>query len=440
MGHIGQKPAAHHKLLIAELEAVSRGQIDRLMILMPPGSAKSTYASILFPAWWFTQHPRSSIIAASHTADLASYFARQLQRLITEYTDMLGYGIVSNNRATGRWQTTANGEYFATGIRGPVAGHRADLAIIDDPIKSQAAADSSNEREHLWNWYRSDLTTRLKPHGRVILIMTRWHEEDIAGRLLSHNAEWRLVMLPALATADDVLGRAPGEALWPEWEDGTALLRKRDGIGKRAWSALFQQSPRPADAALFRVDRIQIIEQPSADCISHTVRAWDLATTAADRGNDPDWTVGLKLGRSTSGHWIVLDVVRFRGSPYDVENALRRTADSDGRSVIIGLPEDPGQAGRAQIAHYARLLAGYTVRASKESGSKLTRALPVAAQAEAGNLLIARASWSRHLLEELREFPGGRKDDQVDALSRAFAMLTDTPSPTRQFTVPLVGR
>ena len=160
-----------------------------------------------------------------------------------------------------------------------------------------------------------------------------------------------------------------------------------------------------------------------------TVRAWDLAATAPDGRNDPDWTVGLKLGHQKSGRWIVLDVLRLRGTPGTVEEAISGAAQLDGRSVTIGLPEDPGQAGRYQVGHYGRLLAGYRMTSSRETGSKLTRALPVAAQVEAGNLLIARANWSHRFLEELRDFPNGRKDDQVDALSRAFAMLTDTPQP-----------
>jgi len=437
----GQMPAAHHKALLSELEAISRGQNDRLMILMPPGSAKSTYASILFPAWWFVQHPRSSILAASHTADLAAHFARQVRTLITEHDEQLGYRIVPDNRAAARWQTTGHGEYFAAGIRGPITGRRADLAIIDDPVKSWAMADSPVEREYLWNWYCSDLTTRLKPQARVILIMTRWHEEDVAGRLLACNRdEWRLLSLPAQAEDADPLGRTPGEPLWPEWENADAILRKRTSVGERVWSALFQQSPRPIEGGLFRVDRVQVIEHPPIDSTASTVRAWDLAATIADHGRDPDWTVGLKLCRDVTGRWVVLDVERLRGSPYDVEKAITRVADDDGRLVTIGLPEDPGQAGRMQVSHFAQLLAGYRVRASRETGSKITRAAPIASQVEAGNLLIVRADWNYSFLEELRDFPLGRKDDQVDALSRAFTMLTDSPGPARRLSVPFLSR
>ena len=162
--------------------------MDRLMVLMPPGSAKSTYASLLYPAWWFTQHPNSSVITTSHTRSLAEHFGRQVREMVREYAQLLGYGLHSGPQAAGHWQTTDNGGYFAAGIRGPLTGRRADLVIIDDPIKSQAEADSPVLRERVWNWYRFDLTTRLKPRGRIVLIMTRWHEDDLAGRLLAQNA------------------------------------------------------------------------------------------------------------------------------------------------------------------------------------------------------------------------------------------------------------
>ena len=137
-----QSPALHHCLLLNQLTSVCRGEIDRLMVLMPPGSAKSTYASLLFPAWWFTQHPDSSVIATSHTTSLAEQFGRQVRELVEEYGDQLGYGLHASRKAAGQWQTTAKGEYFATGIRGPLTGRRADLVIIDDPVKSHAEADS----------------------------------------------------------------------------------------------------------------------------------------------------------------------------------------------------------------------------------------------------------------------------------------------------------
>jgi len=438
---LGQSPAAHHQLLLTELDALSRGEADRLMVLMPPGSAKSTYASVLFPAWWFTQHPESNVIAASHTADLAEHFGRRVRNMIVEHAADLGYGVASDNRAAGRWQTTGRGTYFAAGVRGPITGRRADLAIIDDPVKSHAEADSPTFRENVWNWFRADLMTRLKPGGRIVLIMTRWHEDDLGGRLLAQNpGEWRLLRLPALAEADDPLGRAEGAPLWPDWEDAAALARKREEVGDRMWSALFQQTPRPPAGSLFRVNDIAVLDEVPANS-GRVVRAWDLAATAETGSNDPDWTVGLKLQRDLAGRFVVLDVIRLRGTFSAVLAAIARAAELDGKAVTIGIPEDPGAGGKHSVSAISAMLAGYRVASSRESGSKIGRANPVAAQAETGNLAILRASWNQNFLEELRDFPHGRKDDQVDALSRAFSMLLGaTASPARRLAVPLLAR
>lgn len=440
VGEWGQVPAAHHRLLMWELAAISRGSIDRLMVLMPPGSAKSTYASVLFPAWWFRQHPSSSVIATCHTASLATHIARQIRQVIHHWSSQLGYGLEAKTRAAAEWRISTGGEYFSSGTRGPIMGRRADLAIIDDPIKSLAEADSLRSREHLWNWYRYDLTTRLKPNARVILIMTRWHEDDLAGRLLAQNAnEWRCLSLPALAAPSDPLGRVPEAPLWPTWESEQALLRKRSSLGERAWSAMFQQAPSRGTGSLFRVTRIEFRDELPNDG-NPAVRAWDLAATSEAESGAADWTVGVKLMRDASGAFVVADVVRVRVGSSEVETLLVATARRDGPSVIIGLPQDPGQAGKSQITYLTRMMAGYVVTSSKETGAKETRAAAVASQIHVGNLSLLRASWNHAFIEELREFPFGRNDDQVDALSRAFHTLIEAPATARRLTVSLLAR
>ena len=212
LGQLEQTPAPHHRKLIAALDDVSRGETDRLMVLMPPGSAKSTYVSVLFPAWYLARHPRAALIMACHTDGLASHFGRRARALVQEHSAVLGYRLAADERAANCWRTSRGGEYFGAGIRGPIAGRRADLAIIDDPIKSWAEADSPMSREHAWEWYRSDLLPRLKPRGRVVLVMTRWHQDDLGGRILETEAGWTVLRLPALAVPPDALGRAEGEA------------------------------------------------------------------------------------------------------------------------------------------------------------------------------------------------------------------------------------
>ena len=434
----GQSPARHHELILERLNDVAEGRIDRLMLLLPPGHAKSTYASVLFPAWWFTRHPRSSIISACHTADLADHFAKRVRSLVQEHSETLGYALSKDERAAARWRTTTEGDYFAAGLRGPITGRRADLVLIDDPIKSHAEADSTTARDSIWNWYRSDLTTRLKPGGSIVLIMTRWHQDDLGGRLLESDPSWNLVKLPAIAEANDPLNRAPGEALWPEWENEAALDRKRRSIGTRVWQSLFQQNPNPDTDALFTTTRIQILESPPP--IQREIRAWDLAATLPTEGRDPDWTVGLKLAVTTDGKYVVTDIIRHRNGPTEVARIITATANQDGAGVLIGLPQDPGQAGNQQIAWLTERLAGHRVHASPESGSKLTRAIPAAAAVDAGLISLLRAPWNSAFLDELRDFPQGRKDDQVDALSRAFSLAATATTQPRRINLSLLGR
>ncbi len=433
----GHQPAPHHQRIMEELENLTDGRIDRLMLLLPPGSAKSTYASVVFPPWWFNRHPTSSIIAASHTASLAHHFGHRVRALIQERGEVLGYGLHKTSRASHRFGITTGGEYFATGVRGPITGRRADLIVIDDPIKSQADADNAAARDQLWSWYRSDLLTRLKPGGRILLVMTRWHRDDLGGRLLESDDKWHMLRLPALAEPEDPLGREPGAPLWPDWEDAEALARKRSLLGERTFFALFQQDPKPRIGRLFQTGQIATADEPP---YTTAVRAWDLAATAEKKGRDPDYTVGLKLGRDESGRYVVLDIIRLRGGPHDVVDAIKATAAADGTSVEIGLPKDPGQAGTSQISFLAGNLAGYRVSSSPETGAKETRAMPVASQVNAGNVVLRHARWNRAFLEELQDFPEGAKDDQVDALSRAFSMLIETPPPARRVNLSIMPR
>ena len=432
-----QVPAAHHLLLIRELEQVARGEIDRLMLLLPPGSAKSTYASVLFPVWWFSQHPTSSIIAAAHTAGLARHFGQSVNGLIKEHSARLGYK-VQRGASVDRFTTNRGGQYYTTGVRGAIAGRRADLLLVDDPVKSQADADNAASRERLWRWFRSDLSTRLRPGGRIVVIMTRWHPDDLGGRLLD-SGDWRVLRLPALAEANDPLGRIAGAPLWPEWESLEALHRKRRMLGERTFASLFQQAPIRQQGLLFRAGQIGILDHDPQMDGGQVVRAWDLAATADGTGN-PDWTAGVKLLRCEDGCFVVLDVRRVRVSSAEVAALIVATAHQDGREVAVGLPQDPGQAGKAQIHFLTQKLAGFRVAATPETGAKLSRAVPVASQVEAGLLRVVQAEWTRAFLEELADFPNGSKDDQVDALSRAFLMLTMSTGPARFAQVPFLGR
>src|SRR5580698_2213720 len=246
MSDYNYEPAEHHLYLIEKLEEVIAGKIDRLMVFMPPGSAKSTYVSELLPPFWFNKFPRSSIIGCSHTGELAERFGRKVRNRILQKADVLGYSLDESNRAASRWETNTGGEYFAAGVGGAITGRRADLALIDDPVKSREEAESETVREKTFEWYKSDLVTRLKPHARIILIQTRWHIDDLGGKLI-HEMEkggdqWVIINLPAFAVPDVPLKRAVGAPLWLDWEGTEALERKRKILGHRDFEALYQQN------------------------------------------------------------------------------------------------------------------------------------------------------------------------------------------------------
>ncbi len=462
LAEVGTEPAAHHRLMIAELQRVASEPNARLMLFLPPGSAKSTYASVLFPAWFLAQAPGFKVIGASYGASLAETFSGRVQRVIRDHAGALGYEL--EREAVDRWTTSAEGEYLASGVGGPIAGFRCDLAIIDDPIKSQEEADSERYRDRAWEWYLSDLRPRLRPGGRIVLIMTRWHEDDLAGRILLHApGDWRVVKLPAIAEDDDPLGREPGAPLWaddPGYRYDRAITEARENYEKtgnlRAWYALYQQSPRALDGSVFRVDRLIVVDEPPAPEIIQPgiipaaavfgpllrqsqmrtrfrsrVRAWDLAATAVSGSGDPDWTVGVLLSELEDGRWLVEDVRRERGGPEMVERLIRETAAMDGRDVTVRLPID-GPAGKMQVSYLTRRLAGLSVVSDRETKSKATRAMPVAAQVNAGNVMVLRRQWTRAFIEELRSFPAGAHDDQVDALAAAFNVLSgevEAPRP-----------
>lgn len=268
---MAQVPARHHKILVDALERVARGQCKRLMVCMPPGHAKSTYSSVIFPAWLYAQQANLDVIGASHVSDLAEDFSYKIHNLVREHESLLGYGLLTEN--VKRWRTTNGGFYRAVGVGGSITGRRADLGIIDDPVKGHEDAESADMREKVWRWYQSDFYTRLKPDAAIIVIMTRWNEDDLGGRLLQAAADggdqWEVIDLPAICdSVDDPLGRPIGAALWPEWLDEIALLGGerigndgavtkvpgiRKNVGEYVWGALFQQDPKPRGASFFDI-------------------------------------------------------------------------------------------------------------------------------------------------------------------------------------------
>lgn len=402
-----------------------------MMIFMPPGSAKSTYASVVFPSKYLGEQGGRKLILASYGDDLARKMGRRTRSIIKQrrYVGVWGCGLTAESSAAQEFALTNGSEYMSCGILSGITGNRANGIIIDDPIKGREQANSETVRAKTWDAYEDDLKTRLIPGGWIVLIQTRWHEDDLAGRILPTNwngesgrilckdgNEWEVLCLQARCEVDnDPLGRQRGEYLWPEWFDRKHWAQFEQNA--RTWAALYQQRPTPLDGDLFKPDQISVIDAlPEANI--QWVRGWDLASTT-----DGDYTAGVRLGRLPDNRFIIADVVRLRVGPDRRDAALVNTAALDGKKTKQSIPQDPGQAGKTQVLYLTRSLAGYTVITSPETGDKITRAEPVAAQVNVGNVSMLRGDWNAAFVSELRVFPNGTNDDQVDALSRAFAEL-----------------
>ena len=289
--------AQHHEQIAAKLEAVERGEIDRLMIFMPPRHGKSELASRKFPAWYLGRNPNKQIIAASYNSDLANDFGRDVRNLVAEQEFQQVFPSVNlrqDSSAANRMHTNHNGIYIAAGVGTASTGRGAHLFLIDDPFKDREEADSAARRDIVWRWYASTAYTRLMPGGAIVLIQTRWHEDDLAGRLLEQQAdEWDVLDLPAI--------NKDGEALWPEWYDVPALERIKRTVGPREWSALYQQRPQPDDGTFFQRAWFDEWQSPPA------LRYYGTSDYAVTDGGG-DYTVHRVWGIDAAG-----DVYRIAG-------------------------------------------------------------------------------------------------------------------------------
>lgn len=428
----GFEPAEHHRLIIDRLLDVSRGTIRRLALFLPPGSAKSTYASVLYPPWHLQRHRDHAIIAASHTQELGERWGRRTRNLVEHYSHVLGISLAGDARAAGRWETEQGGEYFAAGVGASITGRRADLGIIDDPVRSREDADSEDIRNKTWEWYLYDFLPRLKPNAAVVLIQTRWHEDDLAGRILeAEKGAWTVVRLPMLAEAEDPLNRAPGERLWPDWfTDEMVQQAKRD---TRVWSALYQQSPTPDEGDYFRQEWLHpVAHLPQRDTLN-VYGASDYAVTS--RGGD--YTVHLVVGVDPEGRMYLLDL--WRGQT-DSAEWIEQWCDMVADWRPIQWAEEAGQINASVgpfLSKRQRERRTYTFRRQfPPRHDKAVRARSIQARmATLGLYVPTLAPWKADFEAELLRFPAAKHDDQVDALG-LIGQLLDHVRPAERLEAP----
>lgn len=329
----GIEAQRHHRLLNDKLMDVAFGRLKRLMVFMPPGHAKSTYSSVNFPAFYLGVNPSNSIIGCSHTHGLAERFSRKAKNIVDgdEFFKIFGFGLSHDSKAAHSWETTRFGEFKAAGVSEGITGRRSDLGLIDDPVKSKEEAESETIRDKTWEWYLADFRTRLKPGGAIIIIQTRWHEDDLSGRILptdyhgqsgfvecADGEVWFVINMPAICEQDDdLLGRKIGEALWPEYYTLDMLMKVKTMQTPANWAALYQQRPRANEGNQFDIGKMLVDGRP-VEYPTFCDSVYAIIDTAIKDGAKHDGTAVSFYARSKFvGHPLVLldwDIVQIQGA------------------------------------------------------------------------------------------------------------------------------
>jgi len=387
------------------------------MLFVPPRHGKSEMVTVRYPVWRMEQEPSLRVVVGAYSQTLANRFSRKSRRIAKER-----FELDRERKAVEEWETVGGGTYRAVGVGAGITGQGGHLIIIDDPVKNREEANSETYREKVWQWYTDDLYTRLEPDATVILIMTRWHEDDLAGRILASDDadQWTVISLPAEAEENDPLGREVGAALCPDRYDLTALNGIKRVLGHSYYS-LYQQRPAPPEGGMFKRQWFEIVSAAPRD--AQRVRAWDRAGTEGAG----DYTVGLLMAKDKQGGYFVEDVVRGQWDDLQCDKIIKQVTEMDAArygDVTSWFEQEPGSSGKQVARITIRALAGHVVKAERSTGDKTTRAQPYAAQCGAENVKLVKGAWNFAYLNELASFPYGTHDDQVDTSSLAFNKLT----------------
>lgn len=419
-----------HVLRLADvLQRVADGEIKRLMVFMPPRHGKSELVSRLFSAYYLICHPDKWVGINSYAAELAYTFSRNSRENYTRY----GGKMSVSSAAVKHWETDKGGGLWAAGVGGPITGKGFHLGIIDDPLKNAEEAASETIRAKQKDWYSSTFYTREEPGGAIVVIQTRWHEDDLSGWLLSEETEepehWHIVHYEAIKESDtpnypstctlEPDGRIEGEALAPERYTIDKLKKIARRIGSYFFSALYQQLPSPRDGGVFKRDWFGLADNVPTG--ARFVRYWDKAGTQ-DAGAQ---TAGVLMAEAKSVFYVA-DVITGHWSFGQREQTISNTLASDKLKyghVLTWIEQEPGSGGKESAERTVQSNPGYTIRADRPTGDKELRAEPLAAQAEINNVKLIKASWNGRYLDQLASFPTGKFKDVVDASSGAFNKL-----------------
>lgn len=442
----------HLDLLDETLMRVSNGELKRVIVTMPPRHGKSERVSKKFPAWHIGRNPGDEIILASYSVDLSRGFSRIARDTLTANLSVFDVKVDPNNQSAESWGTEGHrGGCTAAGVGGPITGKGARIAIIDDPVKNAEEANSEVMREKVWEWYQSTLYTRLTPDGRIIVVMTRWHEDDLVGRLLkkerdeikegTHVGErWTVINFPALAEDNDYLGRQPGEPLWPEFGfDAKRLEQIKSDVGSYVFNALYQQRPSAAGGTIFKREYFQyfreeiIYNQPyiivgNKRYDKHKLWSFQTVDTANSEKTINDPFVVSTWYVTPERDLLLYDVYRTYITGPD-QKPLMKEQRLRYRTRFQAIEDKT--FGTNLIQEMKR--EGMTVRAVKVDKDKVTRSLVIAARYESGKVWHREgAHWLTDYEDELLSFPRGKHDDQVDTASMAGEIVHTLPPVTME--------
>lgn len=412
--------AAHHRLIAEKLEAVERGEIDRLMINMPPRHGKSELASRRFPAWYLGRHPEATIISTSYNMDKATEFGGEVRDIVrsSEYRTLFeAVELKEDTRAKGFWRTGEGGYYISAGVGTALTGRGTvgPIVLIDDPLKDRVEADSETTRENVWRWYSSVVLSRFPK--AIIVVQTRWHEDDLTGRLLEEQAKggdkWEILELPAISSS--------GHALWPEFYPLEVLERVKKTSIPRDWSALYQQRPAPDEGAYFKRDWLRYYDEKPTHL--RVYGASDYAVT--DAGGD--YTVHLVVGVDPEDNIYVLDLWRGQTAS-DVW--VQMWLDLVKVHKPLMWIEEQGQIIKSIGPFLEKRMREAKVYCRREqvasAHDKPTRSRSIQARTAMGKVYVpSKAAWVEDFVNELLVFPAGKHDDQVDTFGLIGRMLDD---------------